>query len=105
MAQHQDTWPVSVRCEVLEVSRRGFDADRQGQATVEIDVAEVTVVAWVQAMATQPGHSDGSRRRAKPLQAEGYAGGTVQRAAFDAPGRRLREAPSTVSCHHRQSPW
>jgi hypothetical protein len=57
MAQHQDTWPVAVLCEVLEVSRSGFYAYRQGQATVAIDVAEVTLVARVKAMAPQTGHS------------------------------------------------
>jgi hypothetical protein len=42
MVQHLETWPVSVRCEVLEVSRSGCYAYRQGQATMAIDVAEVT---------------------------------------------------------------
>jgi putative transposase len=34
MAEHHDTWPVAVLCEVLEVSRSGFYAylRRQGAA-------------------------------------------------------------------------
>jgi putative transposase len=71
MVQHQATWPVTVLCEVLEVSRSGFYAYKQGQATVEIDVAEVTLLARVKAIATQTCHSYGSRRMAKQLQAEG----------------------------------
>jgi hypothetical protein len=75
MAPPHETWPVAVRCAVLAGSRSGFYAYRQGQATVDIDVAAVTWVARVKAMATQTGHSDGSRRMAKPLQAEGSAVG------------------------------
>jgi hypothetical protein len=57
MAQHQDPWPVSVLCEVLEVSRSGLYADRQGQATIDLDVSEMTLVARVKAIAAQTGHS------------------------------------------------
>jgi putative transposase len=78
MAQPQETGPVSGLCEVVEGSRRGFSASRPGQATVEIDVAEVTLVARVKASATQTGHRYGSRRMAKPFQAEGDAVGRDQ---------------------------
>jgi transposase InsO family protein len=81
--------------EVLEVSRRGLYADRQGQATVEIDVAAGTLGARVKAMATQTGHRAGSRRMAKPLQAEGDAVGRDN-------ARRLRpQAGVSVRRRHR----
>jgi putative transposase len=104
MAQHQDTWPVAVLCEVLEVSRSGFYAYRQGQATVDIDVAEVTLVARVKAIATQTGHSYGSRRMAKQLQAEGYAVGRykarrlMQQAGVSV--RRRKRCPVTTDSRH-----
>jgi putative transposase len=104
MAQHQDTWPVSVLCEVLEVSRSGFYAYRQGQATVEINGAEVTLVARVKAIATQTGHSYGSRRMAKQLQAEGYAVGRykarrlMQQAGVSV--RRRKRCPVTTDSRH-----
>lgn len=104
MAPHQDTWPVAGLCAVLEVSRSGFYAYRQGQAPVEIDVAEVTLVARVQAMATQTGHSYGSRRMAKPLQAEGYAVGRYKaRRLMPQAGvsvRRRTRGPVTTDSRH-----
>ena len=104
MAQHQDTWPVSVLCEVLEVSRSGFYAYRQAQATIDIDVSEITLVARVKAMAAQTGHSYGSRRIAKQLQAEGYAVGRckarrlMQEAGIS--GRRRKRCPVTTDSRH-----
>ena len=75
VVQHQDTGPISVRCEMVGMSRRGVYADRQGQVMRDIDLAEVTLVARVQARAAQTGHREGRRRSAKPLQAEGDAVG------------------------------
>jgi putative transposase len=104
MAQHQATWPVSVLCEVLEVSRSGFYAYKQGQATAEINGAEVTLVARVKAIATQTGHRYGSRRLAKPLQAEGYAVGRYNaRRLMPQAGvsvRRRKRCPVTTASRH-----
>ena len=103
MAQHQDTWPVSVLCEVLEVRRRGLYASRQAQATSDIDVSEMTVVARVKAMAAQTGHSDGRRRIAKPRQAEGAAvTGQARRVMHAAgiSGRRRKRCPVTTDSRH-----
>jgi transposase InsO family protein len=94
MAQHPETGPVAGLGEGWEVRRSGLYADRQGQATVEIDVAAGTLVARVKARATQTGHRDGSRRMAKPLQAEGDAVGRDN-------ARRLRP-PAGVSVRRRQ---
>ena len=104
MAQHHETWPIAVLCEVLEVRRSGFYAYRQGQATAEIDVAEVTLVARVKAIATQTGHSYGSRRMAKQLQAEGYVVGRykvrrlMQQAGVSV--RRRKRCPVTTDSRH-----
>ena len=41
MAEHQYTWPVSVLCEVLEVSRSGFYAYLPRHTRTEIDAEDV----------------------------------------------------------------
>jgi hypothetical protein len=41
MAEHQDLWPVSVLCEVLAVSRRGFDEYLPRHAKRSVDAEEV----------------------------------------------------------------
>jgi hypothetical protein len=43
MAEHQHTWPVAVLCEVLAVSRSGFDAYLPRHAGAEIDAEEVVL--------------------------------------------------------------
>jgi hypothetical protein len=60
-----------VWCEVLAVSRRGLYADAQGHAAPRRDRDEMALRARVPAMHAETGHRDGSRRLAKPLQAEG----------------------------------
>jgi transposase InsO family protein len=88
----------------LEVSRSGFYAYRQGQAIVDIDVAEVTLVARVKAIAAQTRHRYGSRRLAKPLQAEGDAVGRwkARRLMPEAgiSGRRRKRCPVTTDSRH-----
>ena len=75
MAQHQDTWPVAVLCEVLAVSRSGFYAYVRRQAAPRIDRDEVALLARVKAIHAETQQSDGSRRMAKQLQADGFAVG------------------------------
>jgi transposase InsO family protein len=95
MVEHQDTWPITVLCEVLEVSRSGFYTYLHRQKTSVIDVAEGALVARVKAIAAQTHHSYGSRRMAKQLQYEGYAVGRYK-------ARRLmHEASLCVQQRHR----
>jgi len=53
MAQHQGRWPVSVLCEVLQVSRSGLYAYVQRQPSRCRDAEEVALVARVQAIAAE----------------------------------------------------
>jgi putative transposase len=69
--QHQETWPIAVLCAVLDVSRRGFYADAHRQAARYRDHDTAVLLARVRAMHTETRQSDGSRRMAKPLQADG----------------------------------
>jgi putative transposase len=106
--QHQDTWPIAVLCEVLEVSRSGFSADAQQHAAPRLDRDEVALLARVQAMHAATGQSDGSRRMATQRQAEGVAVGRAKarrlmRDAGLAVRRRTRRGPVTTDSQHRYS--
>ena len=95
MAEHQGTWPVSGRGEVLEVSRRGFDAYLPRQATTEVDAEAGTFGARVQAIAADTRASDGRRRMARQLQAEGLAVGRAK-------ARRLMRPAGVVGQHPKR---
>jgi hypothetical protein len=75
MAQHQNTWPVAVLCEVFDVSPSGFYRYLQRRAASTLDRDEVTLIAHMQAIAHQTRYSDGSRRMAKQLQDDGFTVG------------------------------
>jgi transposase InsO family protein len=95
--QHQETWPIAVLCEVLDVSRRGFYAYAQRQAAPGGDHEEVVLLARVRAIHTKTRQSDGSRRLAKPLQAEGFLVGRDN-------ARRLMQAAGVVVRHRKRGP-
>jgi putative transposase len=105
IAEHQGTWPVSVLCEVLEVSRSGLYAYLPRQAMLAVDAAAVTFVARVQAIAADTRSSYGSRRMASQLQAAGFAVGRakarrVMRQAAVAVPRPKRRGPVTTDSRH-----
>jgi putative transposase len=90
-----------VLCEVLEVSRSGFYEYLPRQAAAGVDAEAVTWVARVQAVAAATRDSDGRRRLARPLQAEGVAVGRAQarrwmRQAGGAVPRPTRRGPVTT---------
>jgi hypothetical protein len=43
MAEHQDMWPVSALCEVLDVSRSGFYEYLPRHAKASVDAEEVAL--------------------------------------------------------------
>jgi putative transposase len=104
IVQHQETWPLAVLCEVLEVSRSGFYAYAQRQAAPRMDRDEVALLARVKAIHAETGHSYGSRRMAKQLQAEGYAVGRYKaRRLMQQAGvavRRRKRGPVTTDSRH-----
>jgi transposase InsO family protein len=106
MAEHQDIGPVSVLCEVLDVSRSGFYAYLQRQAHASGDAAEAALWARVNAIAAETRHRDGRRRMAKPLQDEGLHVGRakarrlMKQAGVAVPRPRRRGPMTTDSRHH-----
>lgn len=98
IAAHQENWPVSVQCEVLEVSRSGFYDYVSRQAHPTIDAEAVTLLAHVKAIAAKTPSSYGSRRMARALQEEGFTGGRAK-------ARRLMvEAGVSVQRAKRRGP-
>jgi putative transposase len=105
MAEHQDIWPMTVLCAVLEVSRSGFYTYLHRQKTRVIDVTERALVARVKAIADDPRDRYGRRRMAKQLQAEGFAVGRAKarrllHQAGVAVQRPKRRGPVTTESRH-----
>jgi putative transposase len=78
IAEVQTIWPVSLVCEVMQVSRSGFYAYARRQANRTIDRAKWELLARVKAIAWETRQSYGSRRMAKQLQDEGFSVGRAQ---------------------------
>jgi putative transposase len=105
IAEHQDIWPVSVLCEVLDVSRSGFYAYLPRHAKRSIDAEEVAFFTRVKAIAAETRHSYGSRRMAKQLQEEGFHVGRAKarrlmHKAGVAVQRPRRRGPMTTDSRH-----
>lgn len=98
MAQHQARWPVSVMCEVMQVSRSGFYAYVQRQASTDGGAEEAALLTRVQAIAVETRHTYGSRRMAKQLQADGLAVGRYKAR------RLLRQAKVMVQRRKQRHP-
>jgi putative transposase len=98
MAQYQARWPVSVMGEVLQVSRSGFYAYVQRQASADGGAEEAALLTRVQAIAAETRHTYGSRRMAKPLQDDGFAVGR------DKARRLMRQAKLTVQRRKQRHP-
>lgn len=106
MTQAAKQWPVSMLCTVLEVSRSGFYAYIQRNASARTQETEVALLARVKAIAAQTRYSYGSRRMAKQLQAEGFAVGRykARRLIHQAEvvvQRRKKRQPVTTDSRHR----
>ena len=104
MAQQHGTGPVAVLCEVFDVSRSGFYSYVQRHAAPTIERDEVALLARVQAIHAETRQSDGRRRRAKPLQAEGFTVGRYKaRRVMHQAGVGVRRPRAAASHDHRQS--
>lgn len=105
IAEHQDIWPVSVLCEVLDVSRSGFYEYLPRHAKGSVDAEEVALLTRVKAIATETRHSYGRRRMAKQLQDEGFHVGRAKaRRLMNKAGvtvqRPRRRGPMTTDSRH-----
>ena len=105
MAPHQARWPVSVMCAVRQVRRSGLYADGPRQAPAWGGAQEAARWARVKTSAEETRPSYGSRRMAKPLQADGCAVGRYnarrlrRQAELAVQRRNQRHAVTTDSRH------
>ena len=95
--QHQETWPIAVLCEVLDVSRSGFYAYAHRQAARYRDHDAAALLARVRAIHTETRQSYGSRRMAKQLQADGFPVGRYK-------ARRLMQEAGGAVRHRKRGP-
>ena len=72
ITQHKNTYPVSLQCQVLGVSRNGYYAYRKRQANRADDWEHQEMLDWVQAIGESSGYTYGSRRMKKALHALAY---------------------------------
>jgi putative transposase len=95
---------MTVLCEVLDVSRSGFDADAHRQAARSRDHDTAVLLARVRALPPETRQSDGSRRMAKPRQADGLpVGRDNARRLMPAAGvavRPRKRCPITTDSRH-----
>jgi putative transposase len=105
IADHQQSWPVSVLCEVLGGGRSGFYDYLKRQADPALRPEEVVLLERLKAISEKTHHSYGSRRLTKQLQDEGYDVGRfkvrrlMKQAGVSVEGRR-RRAPKTTDSRH-----
>jgi len=105
MAKHQNQWPITVLCEVLEVSRSGYYDYVERQNHSGDDAEALTIRSRVQAIHAATKQSYGSRRMAKQLQAEGFQVGRykarrLMRELELSVKRRARRRPQTTDSRH-----
>ena len=105
MAQYQARWPVSLMCEVMQVSRSGCYAYVQRQAAPDGGAEEAARLPRVQAIAAETRHTYGSRRMAQPRQADAFAVGRykarrlMRQAKVMVQRRKPRHSMPTASRH------
>ncbi len=105
IADNQQSWPVSVLCEVLGVGRSGFYDYLTRQAEPALSPDDIALLERIKAIAEKTNHSYGSRRMTKQLQDEGYDVGRfkvrrlMKQAGVSVEGRR-RRGPKTTDSRH-----
>lgn len=104
IADHQQSWPVAVLCEVLGVGRSGFYDYLKRQAKPALNSETGALLERIKAIAEKTHDSYGSRRMTKQLQDEGYDVGRfkvrrlMKQAGVSVEGRR--RAPQTTNSRH-----
>lgn len=71
ITQHKNTYPIRLMCQVLGVSRNGYYSFISSDAR-QIDPERMDQLEWVKKIDKESGHSYGSRRMKRALNALGY---------------------------------
>jgi len=72
ITQHKNTYPISLQCQVLGVSRSGYYKYQSNQVNRPDDTEHQEMLEWVQDIAESSKDSYGSRRMKEALNALGY---------------------------------
>jgi len=72
ITQHKNTYPISLQCQVLGVSRNGYYHYQASRANRPDDPGRQEMLEWVQDIAESSGYSYDSRRMKKALNALGF---------------------------------
>ncbi len=72
ITQHKNTYPVSLQCQVLGVSRHGYYAHQRRPIDPAAVKAHQDLLDWVRDIAESSQHTYGSRRMKKALNVLGY---------------------------------
>ncbi len=72
ITQHKKTYPISLQCQVLGVSRSGYYHYQAMVVNRPVDLAHQEMLDWVKDIAVSSGYSYGSRRMKKALNILGY---------------------------------
>jgi len=72
ITQHKNTYPISLQCRVLGVSRNGYYHYQANVANKPMDPEHQEMLNWVRDIAESSGYTYGSRRMKKALNALGF---------------------------------
>ena len=72
ITQHKNTYPISLQCQVLGVSRNGYYHYQRTTVNRPIDPEHEEMLAWIKKIAVASDYSYGSRRMKKALNALGF---------------------------------
>ena len=106
ITQHKKTWPVSLMCQVLGVSRFNYYRYEKRQSEIEPDPQYDEMIEWVEKIADASDFTYGVRRIKRALNALGYPVGKQRtRALMKAAGvsvKRRKKYKVTTNSNHKQ---
>ncbi len=106
ITQHKKTWPISLMCQVLGVSRRNYYSAVQRNEQLEPDPQHDELIEWVQKIADASDYTYGVRRMKRALNSLGYPVGKQRTRALmkeaDVSVRRRRKYKVTTNSDHQQ---
>ncbi len=106
ITQHKKTWPISLMCEILGVSRCNYYSAVRRKEHIEPDPQHDELIEWVQKVADASDFTYGVRRMKRALNSLGYPVGKQRtRALMKEAGvsvRRRRKYKVTTNSDHQQ---
>ncbi|WP_458727033.1 IS3 family transposase [Alteromonas macleodii] len=106
ITQHKKTWPISLMCQVLGVSRHNYYSAVRRNEQLEPDPQHDELIEWVQKIADASDYTYGVRRMKHALNSLGYPVGKQRTRALmkeaDVSVRRRRKYKVTTNSNHQQ---